>query len=303
MTDFEPTGAMRSRAPRAGLVILLVLLAFVAGIGLTVLAMKRVRWLGGEPVAAPAAAPAEPTSFSPAQPLDATGEAADPAVLASREAALAAQLSALEARTATVSSDAAAAGTQAARAEGLLVVAATRRALDRGTPLGYLEEQLRNRFGATQPRAVGEVIAAGRQSATLESLRQGLEAIAPDIQTVSGGDWLTSLRQELGSLIVLRRADTPSSRPVERLSRARRFLEAGQVDAARAEVLRLPGARNAGNWIAAADRYIGARQALDRIETAALSAPAPTPPAAASAAEAPAAEAPAAPPTTTVGGV
>lgn len=295
MTDFEPTGATRSRAPRAGLVILLILLAFAAGIGLTVLAMKRVSWLGSRPAAATSVGPVEPSSFSPAQPLNANGEAADPGVLASREAAIAAQLSALEARTATVSADASAAGAQAARAEGLLVVAATRRALDRGTPLGYLEEQLRNRFGGAQPRAVAEVIAAGRQSATLESLRQGLEAIAPDIQTVSGGDWLTSLRQELGSLVVLRRADQPSSRPVERLSRARHFLEGGQVDAARAEVLRLPGARNAGNWIAAADRYIAARQALEHLESAALSAPAAPPPAAT--------QTPAPQPTTTVGGL
>ncbi|MBI0475618.1 hypothetical protein D9601_09670 [Sphingomonas sp. MA1305] len=298
MSEFEPIVATRPRAPRAGLIIVLTLLAFVAGVGLTALAMKRISWLHGTPAAAPSPTPVEPTGFSPAQPLNANGEAPDATVLATREAALAAQLAALETRTATIGADAAAAGTQATRAEGLLVVAAARRALDRGTPLGYLEEQLRNRFGATQPKAVADVIAAGRQSATLESLRQGLEAIAPDIQTVSGGDWWTSLRQELGGLIVLRRADTPSSRPVERLSRARHFLDAGQVEAARAEVLRLPGARHAGNWLAAADRYIGARQALDRIETTALSvpaAPAVTPPAA----TAPAAAAPAEEPTTT----
>ncbi len=55
-----------------------------------------------------------------------------------------------------------------------------------------------------------------------------------------------------------------------RRSRARRLLEAGQVEAARAEVARLPGAAQAGNWMDAARRYVLARQALDVIENTAL---------------------------------
>ncbi|WP_232834152.1 MULTISPECIES: hypothetical protein [unclassified Sphingomonas] len=298
MTDPVPIDAMRSRAPRtgiqAGIVILLALLAFVAGIGLTVYAMKRVAWLGGGTSQTKRQAVAEPTGFSPAQPVNANGDVVTPdaAALASREAALAGQLTALEARTAAVTSEANAAAGQAARAEGVLVAVAARRALDRGTGLGYLEEQLRTRFGATQSRAVAEVIGASRQPVTLEDLRQGLDAIAPQIQTVDAGSWLESLRQELGSLIVLRRADTPSPRPADRLARARRLLEGGQVEAARAEVMRLPGARNAGNWLTAANRYVAARQALDRIETTALTMPAPAP-APAMAAPAPSATAPA----------
>jgi thioredoxin-like negative regulator of GroEL len=58
--------------------------------------------------------------------------------------------------------------------------------------------------------------------------------------------------------------------PTDRLARARRLLEAGQVEAARAEVARLPGAAQAGNWMAAARRYVVARQALDVIENTAL---------------------------------
>ena len=56
----------------------------------------------------------------------------------------------------------------------------------------------------------------------------------------------------------------------DRLARARRLLEGGQVEAARAEVARLPGARDDGNWMAAATRYIQARHALDGIENAAI---------------------------------
>ncbi|WP_238940792.1 hypothetical protein [Sphingomonas beigongshangi] len=283
MTDHVPIDAMRSRAPRngiqAGVVILLALLAFVAGIGLAAYAMKRIAWFGGAPVQARRQAVAEPSGFSPSQPVNANDEGAAPdaAALASRQAMLAGQLSSIEARTATVTTEANAAAGQAARAEGVLVAVATRRALDRGTGLGYLEEQLRTRFGASQPRAVAEVIAAARQPVTLEDLRQGLDAIAPQIQTIGSSDLIVSLRQELGSLVVLRRADTPSPRPADRLARARRLLEGGQVEAARAEVLRMPGARNAGNWLSAAGRYVAARQALDRIETTALSMPAPTP--------------------------
>jgi thioredoxin-like negative regulator of GroEL len=70
--------------------------------------------------------------------------------------------------------------------------------------------------------------------------------------------------------VVLRKAGTPSPMPADRLSRARRLLAAGQVEAARAEVARLPGAGQAGNWMEAARRYVAARQALEVIENTAL---------------------------------
>ena len=203
-------------------------------------------------------------------------------MLAAREAALAGQLTALEARTAAVSADAAAARGQATRAEGLLIAFSARRALDRGLGLGYIEEQLRNRFGAIQPRAVIYVIQASRQPVTLEDLRQGLDAIAPEISTVSDDNWWQSLRREFGHLVVLRKAGTPSLLPGDRLARAKRLLEGGQVEAARAEVMRLPGAGDATNWLTAASRYVTARHALDLIENAAIlgqaATPAPHPP-------------------------
>jgi hypothetical protein len=69
--------------------------------------------------------------------------------------------------------------------------------------------------------------------------------------------------------------------PSDRLRRAERALDAGQVEVALIEVLRLPGRENAKDWIAEARRYVAARQALDTIETAALLEPVPTGPAAA----------------------
>lgn len=308
MTDYVPIdrerGAARTRGPRTGVFLAIIALAFVAGAVLTGYLMKRVTWLGGSSAAQEAAAARkvrpEPTGFNPAQPLNASGEpvnaALDPAALASREATLAGQLTALEARTAAVTSDAAAAAAQAGRAEGMLIAFAARRALDRGMGLGYLEEQLRNRFGRVQPRAVTYVSEAARQPVTLEDLRQGLDAIAPGLSTASGDGWLTSLRREFAGLVVLREAGTPSPRPVDRLARARRLLDSGQVEAARAEVARLPGAGDAGNWMQAAERYVLSRRALDVIENAAIMGQASKPPVTANA-PAPAAELPAMPDT------
>jgi hypothetical protein len=287
MTDYAPIDPLRARGAlsgsrtgaRTGLIAAMVALAFAAGIALAVYAARHLPWVAAfgapvAPAAAPAArAPAVGGEYLPANPLDANGNptlATDAATLATREAALAGQLTALEARTAVVTNDAAAAATQATRAEGLLVAFASRRALDRGLGLGYLEEQLRTRFGVAQPAAVATVIAAARQPLTLEALRQGLDAVAPNIATVSDDSWWRALRRELGTLIVLRQAGTPSPLPADRLARAKRLLDGGQVEAARAEVARLPGAGDAANWTAAAGRYIGARDALDRIESAAI---------------------------------
>jgi uroporphyrinogen-III synthase len=271
MTDDVPT---QSRGARLGTILLCIALAFAAGLALMGYAFRR-GWTGNSaPVAAVVQKPN--ADYQPQQPLNANGEAPaaaaalDPAMLATREAALAGQLAALEARTAAVSTDAAAASGQATRAEALLIAFAARRAIDRGLPLGYLEEQLRLRFATTQPRAAFAVIQAARQPVTIEDLRSGLDTIAPDITTARGDSWANTLRREIDTLIVLRRSETPPTMPTDRLARARRYLEGGQIEAARAEVARLPGARDAGNWLAAAARYVTARRALDTIENAAI---------------------------------
>ena len=97
-----------------------------------------------------------------------------------------------------------------------------------------------DRFGTTQPQAVGTIIQAAGAPVTIEDLRVGLDAIAPELATGAASDgWLTSFRREMGNLFVLHRADTPSPLPADRLTRARRMLQAGQVDAALAEVARM----------------------------------------------------------------
>src|SRR3546814_12596719 len=74
---------------------------------------------------------------------------------------------------------AASASGNATRAEGLLIAFAARRALDRGLSLGYLEAQLRLRFGDDQPNAVKTIIDTARDPITLEQLRSKLDPMAP----------------------------------------------------------------------------------------------------------------------------
>ena len=180
----------------------------------------------------------------------------------------------LEQRVAEIDNQSRAAAGNADRAEGLLVAFAARRALDRGVALGYIEGLLRQRFGETQRQAVATIITASRDPVTLEELQDGLKEVGPEL-TGAGADqnWWNALRAELGELVSIRKAGTPSTIPAERSQRAERRLESGQAEVALAEVLRLPGRDNATDWIAKARRYVAARRALDTIETAALLEP------------------------------
>lgn len=181
------------------------------------------------------------------------------------------RISDLEGRMARIDLRAAAAAENATRAEGLLIAFAARRALDRGVALGYIEGELRDRFGATQPRAVAAIIAGAQQPVTIEGLHQGLTAIAPDL--VGGGaneSWWASTRRTLGSLIVVRKQGTESPAADDRVERAQLRLQAGQVESALAEIARLPAREKATDWMTKARRYIEAHRALDIIEAAAL---------------------------------
>jgi hypothetical protein len=160
-----------------------------------------------------------------------------------------------------------------ARAEGLLIAFATRRALDRGADLGYLADQLRLRFGDALPNAVNTVIAFSRNPVTLDVLVAQLEGLGPQPRNDSDEGGLARLQRELSQLFVIRRQSTPSPQPEKRLERARFFLESGRVDRAIAEVQNLPGAEDAKAWIAQAQRYAAAQRALDLIETSAVLEP------------------------------
>ncbi|WP_375392197.1 hypothetical protein [uncultured Sphingomonas sp.] len=281
MSDVPHDRVARARGLRIGVVSVLVAVAFLIGLALAVVLPHRQNAqvdLAAVPAliqpAAPATGVAQPPAPVAPQPV------ADPAALAARETALAGQIAALEARQASLAASAEAAGGEAARAEALLVVTAVRRALDRGVGLGALDPALAGRLGAADPQALATVRDAGRQPVTLEDLREGLAALGPVLTSGANRGWIESLRQGMRTLIVIRRAGTPSPLPADRLQRARRLLDRGAVEAARAEVAQLPGAAQAGAWFAAARRYVLARQALDALEAAALAGrarPAPSP--------------------------
>ena len=297
--DFDPVDTYGA-APRRSLwrPLLIPIVAFVLGLGAMGYLLGHwetgARALGivAEPrpvveVAAPPPAPAMvlPT---PAAPAPAAGTPGDAPQTIAIDPEIARRVTALEQRIGAVDSQSRTAVGNADRAESLLVAFAARRALDRGTGLGFLEGMLQQRFGEAQPRAVGMIILASHNPVTLQELQLGLQQAGPRlIGTPPDAGWWDSLTAELGSLITVRREGTPSPEPTERLRRATQRLEAGQVEVALAEILRIPARDNAADWIAKARIYVAARAALDAIETAALvepraqpAAPAPAPPAA-----------------------
>lgn len=185
------------------------------------------------------------------------------------------RIAALEQRLARVDLQSAAAEGNTARAEAMLVAFAARRSIERGVELGYLGEQLRMRFGAAQPKAVETVIAAAKAPVTLDGLSSELDSLAPELSAAPSGEggW-DRFKRELSGLFVIRRGDTPSSRPEDRLTRASLLLRTGRIDDAADEVAKMPGSPAAQAWIAKAHGYAETQRALDLIETTALLDPA-----------------------------
>lgn len=167
---------------------------------------------------------------------------------------------------------------EAARADGLLLTYAVRRAIDKGAPLGALAEQLRLRFGATQPQSVAAVLSAGQAPVTIDALKTELRGLAPVLLTGNRDDstWAT-VKRELSELFVLRKENGPSLAPNERLIRAEALVDTGKLDLAVTEVAALPGASIAQSWMARAKRFSDARKALDRLEQVAILQPVAVP--------------------------
>lgn len=260
----------RSRTP-----IIVGGIAFLGGIAFTAGALQLSGALPLHPapvpdpvVAAPGTAPATPPP---------TQASADLATLNAREAELAAKLDQLSLRVRDVDGSARAASGYATRAERMMVAFAVRRVIERGQPLGPLEPQLRARFAESHAEAVDTLVRTAADPVTIEDLRLALDRIAPRLLSAPDDGLWDHVRRLLGEMVVLRQEDSPSPRPADRLRRARRTLEAGQVEAALAEVAHLPGVEAGASWIAAARRYVTARQALAEIDQAAIDAPVPAP--------------------------
>lgn len=295
--DYEKITSQSGKSNLTRNVLVLMVVAFVGGAILTGWVFSRYNPFDSEPETATVAAATAPdqadAAVDPATALarriDADGTVLPPppvkpvpteipALTPDKERALAVRVADLEDRLSRINVQAQAASGNAARAEGLLIAFAARRALDRGSPLGYIESQLRLRFGDAQPKAVTTIVNASRDPVTQEELATGLDDIGPTLTSGSSGQgFWTDLKREMSELFVIRRDGTPSPVPQQRLIRAKRYVENGNVDAAIAEIDKMPGSTNAdelaGQWMEKARRYNEARRALDVIETAAILEP------------------------------
>jgi hypothetical protein len=281
--DYDPieTAAPPSRRPwlRKAAV---PAVCFVLGLGIMGYLLAHweagARFLGVAPQAVEEAKASEPAPAPPPAPIEPMVQyeppPANPALPGTpAEQDFARRLAVLEQRFGTIDTSSRVAVGSADRTEALVAVFAARRAIDRGVALGFLERVLQVRF-PNQPQAVGTIIAAARQPVTLVQLQSELETLGPQLMGAPPNQsWWGAFRDELGSLIVVRRADTPSAEPSQRLERAKRWLQAGEVAAAMAEVQRMPGQEHGADWIARAGRYTLAHRELDRLENAALQEP------------------------------
>jgi Mitochondrial inner membrane protein len=248
MTEFATSAAPSRGGMRFKYILLLSLLAFAAGIAASWWLADRFGWLEPDlaaqtsPVAAPqtsnvAVPPAALVSPSPADPMAAIDNSA--------------------------------------RSEGLLVAFAARRAIDSGAPLGYLTDQLRLRFGSTQPQAVMTILQASQAPVTLQTLQSELTALDNLLVTGTREEtfWAT-IKRESSELFVLRKADSASPAPTQRMLRTHALVESGNIRGAIAEISAMPGvsAPAAQNWLAKARSYDQTRKALDTLERSALAA-------------------------------
>ncbi len=220
------------------------------------------------PVVTPSEASAKSTAATAAQARQAVAKVEQ---VVQQQGGLDSRVAAMEQRLSKLDLQLQAASGNAARTEGLLVAFAARRTIERGEPLGYLADQLKLRFGDGHPNAVRTVIDFAQRPVTLDQLSARLDGLAPQLVKAPPDEGAIAwLGHELSGLFVIRRDTTPSPEPQRRLDRARLFLESGRVAPAIAEVQHLPNAQTAAGWIADAQRYDRARQALDLLETTAI---------------------------------
>lgn len=267
-----------SATPRPNRSLKPILLAVLAAFLLGAAAAGYIAWRGyfGLSLSRDARPTAANIVPPPPRPMPSASETARAEVVervAEAQGGIDQRLAAAEQRLARLDLQAQAASGNAARAEGLLITFAARRALERGAPLGYLAEQLQLRFAEAQPNAVRTVIDFGRDPVTLDVLLAQLDGLRPALAGGAGQPALDRLRDQLANLFVIRRETAPSPQPRHRFERARLFLESGRIDRAIAEIGILPGSDRATAWIAAARRYERAQQALDLLETAAIQEP------------------------------
>lgn len=261
------TTSRRSLSWSARLLIGLVLILAGAAVAVWALAQypPAARFLG---IAAPVAVAAPQRLVAPSRAMT------PPVTAAKADLAEAGRVAELEARLKRLENATAQVRGSAGRADALVVAFATRRAIDRGVALGYLETLLIERFGEQHRRAVATIITASHRPVRLADLAAEYETLGPALR--SGGpqeNWWDGFRRSLGSLVEIHHAERPPVNAEARYNRAVERLSSGDVDQALAETMRMPGAARAGPWIDKARRYIAVHRALDEIESGALLIP------------------------------
>lgn len=222
-------------------------------------------------VAAPEPGPTPTATASEAAAAEVRQAAAAVEQVVEQQGGLDSRVAAMEQRLARLDLQMQAAAGNAARAEGLLVAFAARRAIERGAPLGYLGDQLELRFGDAHPNSVARIVEFSRDPVTLDQLVARLQGLAPELARAPSDEGVLGwIGRELSDLFVVRRETTPSPAPQRRLDRARLFLESGRIQPAIAEISNMPNASEAAEWIADAERFSAARRALDLLETTAI---------------------------------
>lgn len=283
MNADTPYSARPPRGASGRTLLILIALAFIGGAILSGWLITRSGWLG-ETFSATPQAKLDRSVTTNSDRIDPLISGAPPAFApppgfppggTPSSRALDVRVAELENRLSLINVQAQEASGNAGRAEGLLIAFAARRALDRASSLGYLEGQLQLRFGAAQPNAVATIVRAARNPVTMDQLRSQLEEIGPLIVSGNAADegFWDSLRREASELFVVEQQGAVSQAPSQRLQRAKRFLEAGRVEAALEQIEQLPGRGKAGDWLAKAQLYAEARRALDIIESAAILEP------------------------------
>jgi hypothetical protein len=274
-----------ARPRKGGLrwILLGLLMAFIGGAVITFLLVKGDNWRVSDIVAMPGAqAPVATAPLgqsarplpTPTAPQAAQEVAQRVDQMAEQTGGIDQRVAALEQRLTRLDLQTQAAEGNAARAEGMLIAFAARRALERGQPLGYLEDQLRLRFGESRPNAVATVIDAAAEPVSLDELLAQLNSLGSEVvQPPSQGGLLARMGYELSRLFSVRSDETPSPVADQRLDRARLYLENGRVERAIAEVRAMPNAAAAAGWLERAERYSAAQRALESLEAASIADP------------------------------
>jgi hypothetical protein len=168
----------------------------------------------------------------------------------------------------------------ASQAEAALLVMSARRAIEAGKPLGDLGSRLQASFGQSQPAAIAAIASGVRKPVSNAALLAGFDGIAPQLILPTGTAW-ERMRYEFNTLFVLRSRDIKPTASATRIDRIRQHIIAGEIADAAKLVRSLPGAAQATDWLADANRAIAVHRALDSLGQAAIAVappPAPSPP-------------------------